>query len=168
MKKGWLPEPRWHEIQRQVPITCLDLLLTRRSRVGIFAVGLIYRETPHQGRRWCLIGGRMLLNEAFQAGAERQVRETLGQRNGVMLGQSPQPLLVTEYFSVERPRALFDPRQHAVAMVFSGRLRGKTVRPQGEALDFRWFRMDDLPRQAEFGFGQHKVVAECLRRLNVS
>jgi hypothetical protein len=72
--------------------------------------------------------------------------------------------MVTEYFSVRRGGALFDPRQHAVALVFCAQVRG-VIQAQGEALEFRWFDPQRLPRAASFGFGQRPVVAECLRRL---
>src|SRR5258708_4629581 len=111
MKKGWLSDQEWHAAQQKLPICCVDVLLTKKARSGISAVGLIYRHTPHQGRRWCLIGGRLLLNESLKAGIARQVRETLGARTQCALDSALQPLLVTEYFSVRRQRSLFDPRQ---------------------------------------------------------
>ncbi len=164
MKKGWLSDQAWQAVQQKLPICCVDVLLTKRARSGISAVGLIHRHTPHQGCRWCLIGGRLLLNESLKAAIARQVRETLGAQAQCVLDSTAQPLLLMEYFSVRRERSLFDPRQHAIAVVFSARVRGP-IKAQGEALDFRWFDLQRLPSAASFGFGQQKVVAECIRRL---
>ncbi len=53
MKKGWLSDQAWQAVQQKLPICCVDVLLTKRARSGISAVGLIHRHTPHQGCRWC-------------------------------------------------------------------------------------------------------------------
>jgi hypothetical protein len=49
-------------------------------------------------------------------------------------------------------------------MIFSVQVSG-TVDITGEALDFRWFDIRQIPSAASFGFGQKKIVAECIRRL---
>jgi ADP-ribose pyrophosphatase YjhB (NUDIX family) len=163
-KKGWLPDKDWTAIQRLVPIPCVDLLLTRRLPGGGLDVGLILREAPLEGQRWCLVGGRVLLNESSREAIKRQIFETLGRGVRCILPRKPEPLLVAEYFSVKRPRSLFDPRQHAIALTFSVEVKG-TMKAQGEALDFRWFDSQSLLPSASFGFGQKKVVQECIRRL---
>jgi ADP-ribose pyrophosphatase YjhB (NUDIX family) len=163
-KKGWLPEKEWKAIQQRIPISCVDVLLTRTSRGGQSEVGLILREAPLEGRRWCLVGGRILRNESTRAAIRRQIHETLGTKVRCFLARKPEPLMVAEYFSVRRPRFLFDPRQHAIALTFSVEARG-AIRPQGEALDFRWFDVRCLLPASSFGFGQKKVVEECIRRL---
>jgi hypothetical protein len=38
-------------------------------------------------------------------------------------------------------------------------------RPTGEALKFEWFQEKQLNKPAPLGFGQKKVLAECIRRL---
>src|ERR1700722_12415787 len=118
-KKGWLPEKEWKAIQRRIPISCVDVLLTRTSRGGQSEIGLILREAPLEGRRWCLVGGRILRNESTRAAVKRQIRETLGTRVRYLLPRRPEPLMIAEYFSLRRPRSLFDPRQHAIALTFS-------------------------------------------------
>jgi len=164
MRKGWLSDANWQFIQSTIPVPCVDVLFTKKVGSKISAIGLIYRDTPHEGTGWCLIGGRLLLNESFKAAIGRQLRETLGTKARCILPSTLEPLLVTEYFSLQRRRALFDPRKHAVSVVFSAQLRG-AIKPRGEAFDFRWFDPNQLPSSNAFGFGQKKVVAECLRRL---
>jgi ADP-ribose pyrophosphatase YjhB (NUDIX family) len=164
MRKGWFPERQWRTIERSIPILCVDVLLIKKVQSKISAIGLIYRHIPHQGHVWCLIGGRLLLNESFDAAIARQLKEALGPKIRCILTGAEDPLLVTEYFSLKRPNSLFDPRKHAVAVVFPAQVRG-VITPGGEALDFRWFDLKQLPKANCFGFGQKKVIAKCIRRL---
>lgn len=159
-KAGWLSDGDWKRVQRSVPIVCADVLPVRRGRKGV-EIGLICRETPHQGTRWVTVGGRVLLNEPIRKALARQVRETLGA--SVRAEFSTEPIAVVEYFSRMIRGEAFDPRQHAVGLTYVARMGGK-VQPQGEALEFAWFTRESLP-VAEIGFGQDKMLVECLEKL---
>jgi 8-oxo-dGTP pyrophosphatase MutT (NUDIX family) len=135
--------------------------------VADIEIGLIYRETPHQGRRWCLIGGRLRLNETFRAAVVREVNEALGTTVRCVVDVPVQPLFVAEYLSRRVKGALFDPRQHAIGLTFDVQLRG-IAKPRGEALDFQWFNIGQLPDSDLFGFGQKKVLRECIQRLKTN
>lgn len=124
-------------------------------------MGLILRETPHQGRRWCLVGGRLLRNEALSEGVARQLYETLGNDIDFNIDPGLQPTYVAQYFTLLRDDGGLDPRQHAVGLTFCVPISG-TVRACGEALSFTWFDRDNLPNAGEFGFNQDRVVARCL------
>ena len=163
MRDEWLSEREWRAVQLRVPVPCVDVLPYRRSETGEDEVGLIFRKTPKLGRRWCLVGGRLLINESFRAAIVRQVREALGSAVRCDLALPAMPIFVAEYFSRRRKGAPFDPRQHAIGLTFLVGLRGQ-VEAMGEAEDFRWFELKDLPKPALFGFGQHKVVEETIRR----
>jgi ADP-ribose pyrophosphatase YjhB (NUDIX family) len=141
-----------------LPIACVDVLVTRRGASGHEELGLIFRETPHQGRRWCLIGGRLLLNEPFSTAIIRHVAESLGREVVCVPSRPVQPLFVAQYFPIQRDGDLFDPRQHAVGLTFLAKIGG-TPRISGEALAFQWFN------PALFGFEQDRVIQECLRRM---
>jgi ADP-ribose pyrophosphatase YjhB (NUDIX family) len=111
------------------------------------------------------IGGRVLLNESLQEAVNRQVRETLGAE--VRLRLYKRPIAVVEYFSRRLKGLPYDPRQHAIGLTYAVRLSGRT-RPQGEALEFCWFSRSTLPSPKKIGFGQGKMLAECLRSLGGS
>ncbi len=164
---NWLAADDWKWAQDTLPIACVDVLPVRVGPDGrtVERVGLIHRGTPHQGRRWCLVGGRLRRDESFPAAAARQLRETLGHDLAFApVAGGRQPDHVTEYFTTDRPDGLLDPRQHAVAMVFVVPIAGGEAAPAGEALDFRWFLPDALPPAGAWGFRQDEVAAACLRR----
>ena len=97
----------------------------------------------------------------------RQIRETLGPAITAVLPEDPQPTYAMQYFTEDREVGGLDPRQHAIGLTFCIRLDG-SPQPAGEALDFCWFDIDQLPTADSFGFNQDRLVTECLRRLNDS
>lgn len=163
---GWLTQAEWEWVQARVPILCVDLVPIRTVKEGPL-VGLIRRDTPHQGIRWCLIGGRVLHNEPLRAGSRRHLIETLGDSIRIVLPHPFEPLLTTEYFSVRHKNELYDPRQHALALVFLVNVGGK-IQACGEAHEFRWFRVSSLPAPRAFGFGQQRVLQSALERLKLA
>ena len=151
-------------IQKRVPNACVDVLPLRKCG-KTSEVGLIYRNTPHQGRRWCLVGGRIYVKESIRSALDRHIHETLGTKVQWTADDPITPLFVAEYFSIRLRGALYDPRQHAVASTFAVEIHGP-IEIGGEALDFKWFDRRQLPNARSFGFGQNKVVEQCLSRLD--
>jgi hypothetical protein len=70
---------------------------------------------------------------------------------------------VIEYFSEPGLGDFYDPRKHAIALTYTAacELDGKPE-VSGEAIDFRWWSIDDLPG-INFGFGQGEAVARVLK-----
>jgi ADP-ribose pyrophosphatase YjhB (NUDIX family) len=155
---GWLDDAAWALIQRQVPVTCVDLVPVRSGagggplepgliEPGLIELGLIERESPF-GVRWCQIGGRLRLGETIRAGLLRHLAHTLAGA-AVQLPDDPQPDYVMQWFteeiSPERDHVGygFDPRQHAVALCFAAEMSGEPVAVEGgEALRFGWFTVE--------------------------
>lgn len=164
MTRQWIDSLKWHEIQELMPITCIDILplqLVMGECNTIAAVGLILRETPHPGKRWCLIGGRLGRNESFHNAIKREINDALGNDIRYTVNENVQPDFVAEYFTVPRNNSCFDPRQHSIGLTFCVPIVGE-IHPQGEAISFKWYNCFQLPHQDEFGFQQDRVVAACL------
>src|SRR5690348_3534196 len=134
-----LSDEEWKRIQRQLPIACVDLMPIRFSQSQprrVEAIGLIQRSTPHQGERWCLVGGRLRYSESLGEGLTRQVHETLGP--DAQISPTPaatlQPLYVAQYLphgaSGENPDEYqrgdgWDPRKHAIGLTYALELVGQ-------------------------------------------
>ena len=159
--KRWLSDTDWKRTQQTMPIPCVDVVPVRLAGGVIEQVGLIYRETPHQGRRWCIVGGRLWRDESLGDAVTRQLRDTLGHAIRFTIDPEPQPDWVVSYFDRPRDIGLLDPRQHAITLNFVVPIDGE-VTPGGEAIDFRWYALDHLPPADAFGFGQKRVVRGCL------
>ena len=168
IKHRWFSPEEWKWLQHVVPITCVDILPVRHcqnaQKRDVLSVGLILRDTPHQGRRWCLIGGRLCHGEPLRHAIRRQTRETLGRSVRPVLKAAPTPLYVAEYSPSGKYPFLLDPRQHSVGLTYALEIRGVPV-PTGEAIRFKWFEVESLPAPKQFGFGQDRVVAACVKQL---
>lgn len=165
MSNGWIPDDEWEHIQRILPIVCVDTLPITRTATGqITAIGLILRDVEEQGQGWCLIGGRVQFGESLAEAVTRHMRDTLGGDVEFDIAHVQQPLYVAQYFTTARKGYLVDSRKHAVALTYALEIVGAPD-PQNEALDFQWFTLDKLPPSGDFVFGQDRVVAECLERL---
>src|SRR5437868_10225007 len=100
IKRVWLDPAEWKKTQESVPITCVDVLPMRMSGSdpGLCdGIGLILRDTPHQGQKWCLVGGRLLRNESMTEAVARQIQETLGQNVSFEIDAAAQPIYVAQY-----------------------------------------------------------------------
>jgi ADP-ribose pyrophosphatase YjhB (NUDIX family) len=158
----WVPEDDYELIKANVPILCVDVLLSPSDNPQ--QVALIRRATYEGGDGWCLVGGRVLRNEHLSAAVERHVAATLGavvqvDRSTLELGA------VIEYFTEPGIGDFYDPRKHAVALTYSASCEC-TGEPEalGEAFEFGWFKIDQLS-EVNFGFGQGDVVARVLKKL---
>jgi len=103
-------------IQTSIPVVCIDVLpvsFSPNSRSDFQSAGLIFRNTP-QGRKWCLIGGRLLYGESLSEAMRRQVREALGRQVKVYVRPDQQPLYIAQYSPNGRAPFALDPRQHSV------------------------------------------------------
>lgn len=158
LNDGWIPAIEYGHILERVPTLCVDLL---PLSVGADSIGLIRRETYGGGQGWCMVGGAVKRNEPLVAAIERHVKCTLGDDIGFEL-PSPQPLWVAEYFTRPEIGDLHDPRKHAVALTYAATFHSDAqAQPRGEALEFRWFGLDELG-SINFGFGQGSVVERVL------
>ncbi|MEI6065870.1 MAG: DUF4916 domain-containing protein [Methylococcaceae bacterium] len=160
----WLPDDEWRKVQKCLPITCVDVLPFRLDKGEIGEFGLILRNTPHQGERWCLIGGRLQYNEVLKEAVVREIIEALGDKTIYTLIGGGEPLKVVQYMPEIGRGEYFDPRQHAIGLTYAVELSGIFV-PQGEALDFKWFSISKIHELEEIGFGQKQLIIDCLREL---
>jgi len=158
----WIPEKEYQLIQASVPIVCVDVLLSPHDNPR--QIGLIERTTYNGGSGWCLVGGAVLRNESLLDAVDRHVLATLGSniravRSTIRLGA------VIEYFSEPGLGDFYDPRKHAVALTYTAasELSGNPEVAAGEAMDFQWFSIDDLPG-INFGFGQEEAVVRVLKK----
>lgn len=161
----WLPEDEWVRLQAVIPIAVVDVVPIAPDDVPL-RVGLIRRQTPHQGERWNLVGGRIRRGETVSEALRRQVAETLGGRASVDVADDIQPHYVAQYAPEIRPPFSYDPRKHAIGLTFALRIDGE-IAPRGEAVGFEWFDAKALPPSTAWGFQQDRPAAECLERAGI-
>lgn len=166
MKRSWLSRANWRLIQSSIPITCVDVLPVRfssGSRHVLREVGLILRETPY-GRKWCLIGGRLMYREPLCTAVRREIKQALGRQIRPHILPDQQPLYVAQYSPSGRSPFALDIRQHSVGLTYAVEIEGVPI-PGGEAIQFKWFEIRNIPPARQIGFRQTTVLKSCLRLL---
>jgi ADP-ribose pyrophosphatase YjhB (NUDIX family) len=168
----WLSPEEWDWVQQVLPIACVDVLpIQVKKRTSseeiaeIEKVLLIWRTTPHQGTRWCLIGGRMFYGDSLGKAVEGELKRTLGLSFEVPA--AAQPTYVAQYRPLPGEGFHVDTRRHAIGLTYCLEVEEEefgSAKPQGDAIKFDWFRPDKLPQPDKFGFEQHLVVKACLER----
>jgi 8-oxo-dGTP pyrophosphatase MutT (NUDIX family) len=158
-----LPAPLYALVRRLVPIACVDALPYRRSDRGI-EIGLIRRLDADDSREvWNLVGGRVRYGETLADALTRHLRDALGAAAVWTLPDTERPPVAAQYFPHARLPMRRDPRKHAIALAYPVAVSG-SIRPEGEALDFRWFDADALPDPDAVGFDQGDVI-RCLAEI---
>jgi ADP-ribose pyrophosphatase YjhB (NUDIX family) len=158
----WLSEAEYARVQASMPIACVDVL-PYRSDEGTTRVGMIRRDVPTPegwGEGWTLVGGRIGRGETIAKAIQRHVVETLGPEVlfDATVVEENRPLAIVQYFPQPDETFLYDPRQHSVSLTYRLPLGGR-VTAQGEAKDFAWFDLDDVPYD-HIGFGQTEIIKQ--------
>lgn len=163
MTSGMLNEEDWRWVQGALPVLCVDVVPIRFDQRADVLVGLIRRETPHQGQRWCFVGGRVRRGEALREALAREWVSALGDdcAPGAMLRACP---LVVEYRPDSTPGRPHDPRKHAVGLTYAVEAVGDPRASGVEAIDFRWFDPAELNANV-MGFGQETVIPDVVDRV---
>ncbi len=161
----WLEDDEWERIQTLIPIAVVDIVLLSMDSPP--RVGLIERETPHQGKRWNLIGGRIRYGEPLEAAVRREISDALGSNVNVRVPDVSKPHYVAQYAPLKQSGFLEDPRKHAVGLTYAVRASGIPA-ARREALAFAWFPITSLPARGVWGFEQDQAAELCLRAAGLS
>ena len=150
-KLKWIPEELFAQIQKNMPIACVDLLVLRK-KAGHIETLLIKRKIYPEIGKWCLIGGRILKDEYTKDTIRRQAREELGVS-----------VTIIPPWSEIMPFAVFndpvsDTQKHFVVLAYPVMITKGTLNATGpEFSEARWFPLNKLP--AKIGFYHPKILA---------
>jgi len=157
----------WEKFSASLPIAVSDVLPVRIGDDDFLYLGLILRTTPFGEVRWCHIGGRQAIDETQAEAARRHLASSLVQRkaNGKRKEIDPdlvpdRPEATFEFLREKRDGFGYDPRKHAVSACFRVWLPENVIARPGddEALEFRWFRFDQLPDETELWPGTSGII----------
>lgn len=152
-----IPDELWHQIERLMPIACVDAMPWQKLSGGALGLGLILREDEVGQLRWNLIGGRVQIDEPLAEAVSRHMVETLGADLRYSRSDFRSPEIVGEYLRTRKYGFGFDSRHHAIALAYTFECTGY-VTIGGEAVDFEFFAPESLPQRNEIGFQQADVI----------
>jgi ADP-ribose pyrophosphatase YjhB (NUDIX family) len=155
----WLSEEEYQYACKTVPIVSVDVLPYRLHNGGL-QVGMISRDDEKGGISYAVVGGGIKRNETAAEAIERHIISTLGDK--VTFNKDDyarQPDAVGQYFPDVRDGYLVDSRKHSVGLTWLVEINGD-IEPEGEATEFTWFDLKDLPADEKIGYRQGSLVRE--------
>jgi ADP-ribose pyrophosphatase YjhB (NUDIX family) len=147
----WIPDTLFQEIQKNIPVPCVDLLPIRKTKDGKIEALLIKRKIyPEQGK-WGLIGGRILKDELTKEAIKRQAKEELG----VSVKIVPPWTKINPFAVFNDP--ISDKQKHFVALTYPVLITKGKIKVSGpEFSEAKWFQLNKLP--GLFSFHHKKVL----------
>jgi len=116
----------------QNPVPAAGVILVENDRIL-----LVKRAYPPRIGWWCIPAGFMEWHEHPTDTAVRELEEETGLQ-----------VQITSFFEVYT--GTDDPRLNAVLMLYLGNIVGGEIRPADDALEVRWFHLDEPPEQIAF------------------
>jgi len=121
----------------KAPAIAVDIIITKQNKIV-----LIKRAKNPYKDNWALPGGFIERGETHIQAAVREAEEETGLKTEITG-------LVGVYSEPDR-----DPRGHVISIAVSGKPTG-TLQPATDAVDARWFPLDQTP---ELAFDHRKII----------
>ena len=157
----WLSEGDMDSARARLPIVYVDAIPVRvDDRGGVTQVGLLLRARPDGSISRAVVSGRVHYGERIRDALLRHIEKDLGPMALPQVPTSPAPFTVAEYFPDPSVSGFFDPRQHAVSLVYVVPVAGDCA-PSHNALDLVWLTPQEVVSaevRAEMTGGQDLLV----------
>ncbi len=135
---GWLSDEEIETVRGRLPIVYVDAVPVRIDEAGnVTHVGLLLRAMPDGTISRAIVGGRVLWGERVRDALVRHLEKDLGSLALPKIPPSPAPFTVAEYFPDPTKTGYYDPRQHAVSLVFLVPIEG-ICEPSQSSLEITW------------------------------
>ncbi|OKL54369.1 hypothetical protein BSZ39_04555 [Bowdeniella nasicola] len=163
----WLPPDRLELIRASVPLVYVEAIPVRTDDDGtITHVGLLLGAPRSERIERAIVSGRVMYLEPLREALKRNIEKDLGPLALPRIPYSPVPFTVRQYvphtLDSSDPSLSYDPRQHAVALVYVVPIAGD-VQIEGDCLGFDWFDIDDVRSPAladELASGHGEILAQ--------
>lgn len=166
---GWLSEFHLDEARSRVPILYVEAIPVQVDAYGtVEKIGVLLRGNPNTGEiTRTLVSGRVMHGESLREALMRNIEKDLGPSALPQLPASIAPFTVAEYFPFPGFAPLYDPRQHAVSLVYVVPVSGDCT-PRQDALELTWLRIDEASEESlleELEGGRGLLVRQALAHL---
>jgi ADP-ribose pyrophosphatase YjhB (NUDIX family) len=161
VQSTWLTADDLAQIRDRLPIVYVDAIPVRVDDSGrVIKIGLLLRGRPDGSISRAVISGRVLYGERIRDALLRHIEKDLGSVALPQIPPNPAPFTVAEYFPDPEVSGFYDPRQHAVSLVYVVPVKGDCA-PSQDALDLVWLTPAEAISQnvrAEMTGGQDLLV----------
>jgi ADP-ribose pyrophosphatase YjhB (NUDIX family) len=147
----WLSAERLELVRAQVPIVYVEAVPVRVDAGGnVTRIGLLLRVANDGSISRLIVSGRVKFGERVRDALMRHCEKDLGPMALPRIPVDPAPFTIIEYFPDPTISGFYDPRQHAVSMVYVVVVDGE-CEPTQEALDLSWFTPAEAASPAVIG-----------------
>ncbi|MBU1031635.1 DUF4916 domain-containing protein [Patescibacteria group bacterium] len=144
-------------VVKQTPIPTVNLVILRMIKKS-WEILLLVRKTGYAKGCWCMIGGRVWIDETLKEAIDRHASD-LGIKVKIIPPFNPNfPTFIDD-------RINQDETKHPISMIYPVKIVSGKVRNEGmEYKGYKWFPVDKLPKIA---YGQKLQINKTIERLKL-
>ena len=156
-KTPWLSDQDYQLITKKTPIPTVNLVIIRQC-MNRWEILLLVRKTGYASGSWCIIGGRVRMDESLKQAIDRHARD-LEVKVKIMSPFDPNfPVFIDD-------RNTQDETKHPISMIYPAIIVSGKIRDEGdEYKGYKWFPIDKLPKIA---YGQKLQIKKTFEKLNI-
>lgn len=161
----WLDDEELALVRDRVPIVYVEAVPVRVDELGVVQkVGLLLRPMADGTISRAIVSGRVYYGERIRDALLRHLEKDLGPLALPQIPPGVAPITIAEYFPNPDITGFYDPRQHAVSMVYMVPVEGD-CEPSVEALTLTWHTPEEITRpevSSEMTAGHDRIVRRVL------
>lgn len=156
-RSPWLNEQEYQLITKKIPIPTVNLVIIRQN-MNRWEILLLVRKTGYASGRWCMIGGRVRIEETLEQAIDRHARDLKVKVKIISPFESNFPVFIDD-------RNTQDETKHPISMIYPVKIVSGQVRDEGEEYKgYKWFPIDKLPKIA---YGQKLQIKKTIEKLHI-
>ncbi|GGA73046.1 DUF4916 domain-containing protein [Pseudoclavibacter endophyticus] len=142
-ESGWLSDDELERMRRRVPMLYVEAIPVRLDATGrLEQLGMLLRADGATGiMARTFVSGRVQYGETVRSALLRHLEKDLGTVAFPQLPATLTPFTIAEYGPMPWD-GLYDPRQHAVALVYIVPVQGD-CNPRQDALELTWLTAEE-------------------------
>ncbi len=161
----WLSSDNLEQVRAQMPIVYVEAVPVRVDALGnVTNIGLLLRQAADGSISRLIVSGRVIHGERIRDALLRHCEKDLGPLALPRIPVNPAPFTIAEYFPDNEVTGFYDPRQHAVSLIYIVPVDGE-CEPTQEALDLAWYTPAEVVSPSVIGQmtgGQDRILRVAL------
>ena len=155
---SWLNDQEYQLVTKKTPIPTVNLVIIRQN-MNRWEILLLIRKTGYASGRWCIIGGRVRIDESLKQAINRHARDLAVKIKIISPFEPNFPAFIDD-------RNTQDETKYPISMIYPAKIVSGKIREEGmEYKGYKWFPVDKLPKIA---YGQKRQIKETMSKLGNS
>ncbi len=151
----WMSDKEYQLVTNKTSIPTVNVVILKDAEKGL-EVLLVVRKTGYAKGAWCIIGGRVRINELIKVAIQRHASD-LGVKIKIIPPFNP------NFPSFIDDRRNQDKTKHPISLIFPAKIISGKLKEEGEEYKgYKWFPFDKLPKIA---YGQKLQIQKTIEQL---